>query len=246
MSRNKSYRFTGALFLAVSLITVAGCKKNVPTPAPTEEPKPAELKVMGVNPKEGRSDQTTNVSISGLGFQPGAKVMVGDNVAQDVYVASSTTVRATIPSGLPVGAYNVMVRNPDGKESVLTGGFSVVAPPVVTPPKPADCSLEVIYFDFDRSNLSDDARGQMSRNYDCLKTRKARKVEVQGHTDERGSTDYNLALGQRRADEAKRYLSQLGFSNLTSVSYGEESPAVAESNEDAWSKNRRVEIRILE
>lgn len=105
--------------------------------------------------------------------------------------------------------------------------------------------LEKMFFDFDAYTLTPKAREVLARNAEWLRQNPAARLTVEGHCDERGSDEYNLALGQRRADAAKSYLVSLGIAaeRLTSISYGEERPAVAGSDESAWSQNRRAEFR---
>ncbi|MFO7983204.1 MAG: peptidoglycan-associated lipoprotein Pal [Desulfuromonadales bacterium] len=109
-----------------------------------------------------------------------------------------------------------------------------------------ELSLKRIYFDFDRYTLSSDARKKLENNAKFLRANPRAEVQIQGHTDERGSDSYNLALGEKRARAAHDYLVSLGISEarLSIISYGEERPMVPESNEEAWAKNRRVEFVI--
>lgn len=107
--------------------------------------------------------------------------------------------------------------------------------------------LMPIYFDFDRFTIREDARPILERNASWLKENLAIKVQVQGHADERGSDEYNLALGERRAQSTRGYLVNLGIdpSRLSTISYGEERPADPHHNEEAWAKNRRAEFVIV-
>lgn len=105
--------------------------------------------------------------------------------------------------------------------------------------------LETIYFAFDSWQLDDSAKATLSRDAQLLKENTV-KVVVEGHADERGTTQYNLALGERRAAAVKTYLLSLGVprTQLSTVSYGNERPAVPGHDESAWSKNRRAEIAV--
>jgi len=107
--------------------------------------------------------------------------------------------------------------------------------------------FETAYFDYDKSNLRQDTRDALSRNAAVLKNKKNVKVRLEGHCDERGSAEYNLALGERRAKSALNYLLTLGISadRLSITSYGKEKPAVDGQDENAWSKNRRVEFIVV-
>ncbi len=107
-------------------------------------------------------------------------------------------------------------------------------------------NFERVYFDLDSAQLSGDALEALQQNAAIMQRSPDIKVEIQGHADERGTTDYNLSLGQRRAKSVSGYLSRMGVGSnrLDAVSYGEERPLVTGANEGAWSKNRRAEFRI--
>lgn len=107
--------------------------------------------------------------------------------------------------------------------------------------------LEDIRFDFDKYNISPDARLILKRNYEVLQRAQDAEVFVEGHCDERGTVEYNLALGQRRANAARDYLMGLGMNagQVSTVSYGEERPLDPRQTEDAWAKNRRCHFVIL-
>ena len=108
--------------------------------------------------------------------------------------------------------------------------------------------MKSIYFDFDSFALNADARATLKTNADWLKANPASTVEIEGHCDERGTTEYNLALGAKRARAAMDYLASLGVnsSRLKTISYGEELTACRETSEACYQRNRRdrfVEIR---
>ncbi|MBI4397087.1 MAG: peptidoglycan-associated lipoprotein Pal [Elusimicrobia bacterium] len=111
-------------------------------------------------------------------------------------------------------------------------------------------NMEAIYFDYNKADLRGDARAALKRNAEFLKTvisvSPAVQVRVEGHCDERGTLEYNLALGERRANAVRDYYASLGVSRstLASISYGEERPVCAESSEDCWSRNRRGETTL--
>jgi len=101
--------------------------------------------------------------------------------------------------------------------------------------------LQPVYFDFDKSFIRDDAKAAMKANADWLKANPNAKVRIEGNCDERGTIEYNQALGQRRAASAKKYLTDMGVSakRIALISYGKEKPVCKESTEDCWQKNRR-------
>lgn len=108
-------------------------------------------------------------------------------------------------------------------------------------------AFDTVYFDFDRSDLRQDARNLLSKNAEILlKSKQNIKIKIEGHCDERGSAEYNIALGERRAKSVQQYLITLGVQPdlLSVISYGKEKPAVQGNDEGAWAKNRRAEFLI--
>ena len=105
---------------------------------------------------------------------------------------------------------------------------------------------EDIYFDFDKSTLTPAAQDSLLRKAEWLRENPDATVTVEGHCDERGTNEYNLALGDRRAESAKAFLADLGIdpARLTTISYGEERPVDPRSMEEAWAKNRRAHFVV--
>ena len=106
---------------------------------------------------------------------------------------------------------------------------------------------ESIYFDFDRAELKQEARATLKEKADWLMENPGFSVRIEGHCDERGTNEYNLALGERRANVAVEFLETLGISGnrLSTLSFGEERPAVSGHNEGAWANNRRDEFKLM-
>ncbi len=104
-----------------------------------------------------------------------------------------------------------------------------------------DSAMKDVYFDFDRYNLDNDDRATLRATAEWLKRNPSARVQLEGHSDERGASEYNLALGAKRAQAAKDYLVSLGVSEnrLSTVSYGEEIPVCQDAMESCWQKNRR-------
>jgi len=126
-------------------------------------------------------------------------------------------------------------RGMDGSGTDLSGGVSVP-------------ELEAVYFDYDRAIIRDDQKPTLRGNSSAIVSRDEwRTIVVEGHCDERGSEEYNLALGERRANGVKQYLANLGVpsSRMDTVSFGESKPAVQGHDESAWKWNRRAEFRVI-
>ena len=107
-------------------------------------------------------------------------------------------------------------------------------------------SKRIIYFDFDRSDLREDARTVLAENARRLQGKATARVSIEGHCDERGTVEYNLALGEKRAAAAKDYLVNYGITadRVSTVSFGEERPLDPAGTEDAYAKNRRDEFVV--
>jgi peptidoglycan-associated lipoprotein len=103
-----------------------------------------------------------------------------------------------------------------------------------------------VYFEFDKTTLTPDAREALVKNGEWLRVNRDVVITIEGHCDERGTNEYNLALGDRRAETVKTFLADLGIqpSRLKTISYGEEQPADPNHSESAWAKNRRAHFLI--
>jgi peptidoglycan-associated lipoprotein len=142
-----------------------------------------------------------------------------------------------IPSEIPIDTTTVVDETPTD----------------TTPPTPPsmeslkESQFRQVYFDFDKFNLRPDARSSLDFNYDLLKSFPDVIVKIEGHCDERGTVEYNLSLGEKRANAAKGYLVGLGIpsNRISTISYGKERPVDPRHNEEAWGKNRRCEFRIV-
>lgn len=122
-----------------------------------------------------------------------------------------------------------------GVSGVSVGGTDAAQP---------DALKRVVYFDYDSFDVKPEAAALLEANARYLNANRTRRVNLEGHTDERGGREYNLALGQKRAEAVRRALSLLGVSDaqMEAVSFGEEKPAVTGFDEAAYAKNRRVEL----
>jgi len=124
---------------------------------------------------------------------------------------------------------------------------SATEPPAIPAPPPAEPTAELsdVYFDFDQYAIRGDARSALKRIADLLKSQPNQKLVIEGHCDERGTSAYNLVLGERRAQAAKQYLQDLGLdlSQIHITSYGKERPFCTEHSEACWQSNRRAHFR---
>jgi peptidoglycan-associated lipoprotein len=146
--------------------------------------------------------------------------------------------------------YTITATGPGGSADA-NARVTVNAPP---PPPPAahvptlqelfDAAVKDAYFDYDKADVRTDARDALTQTAQFLRSYPQMKVVIEGHCDERGSTEYNLALGDRRAAAAKQFLTSLGISadRMETVSYGKERPFCSASTEDCWKQNRRAHI----
>jgi len=120
------------------------------------------------------------------------------------------------------------------------------APPP-PPPKLQQSQLKTVYFDFDKYNLRPDAKADLDVNFNLLQQFPDVIIKIEGHCDERGTVEYNLSLGEKRAKAAQDYLVGLGVDagRISIISYGKERPVDPGHNEAAWAKNRRAEFVII-
>ncbi|MDD5451308.1 MAG: peptidoglycan-associated lipoprotein Pal [Desulfovibrionales bacterium] len=104
-----------------------------------------------------------------------------------------------------------------------------------------------VYFDFDKYNIRGDQTPSLDQNANWLKKNPAARIRIEGNCDERGSNEYNLALGERRANSAQEYLTNMGIApeRIETLSYGEERPLCPEHDEECWTKNRRADFATI-
>lgn len=150
---------------------------------------------------------------------------------------------------------NIFVLSSCSKKQVKTGGgieeLDIQGKGEVTPRMGKvdigySASLRLVHFDYDRYNLTEEAQQALKNNVEWLQKNKNIKIQIEGHCDNRGTPEYNVALGQKRAEAVRSYFIDLGISakRLSMVSYGEEKPLNFEETEDAWFQNRRAEFVI--
>lgn len=225
------------IFALGAVMMLGACKKKVAPPPPPPPPPPAAPTAsISANPAtidKGASTtltwQTTNatdVSIDGIGA-------VQPNGSQSVNPTESTT-------------YTLTAKGAGGTQSAttrVTVNQPPPPPPVATGPTEEELfaqNVKDIYFDYDKYDVRADQQTAMQGDVDFLKQHPNIHFTIEGHCDERGSTEYNLALGQNRSDAAKNALVNGGVSsaNITSTSLGKEKPFCTEHNEQCWQMNR--------
>ena len=233
-------------FAALALLPLGGCRKKV-KPVDTDDTDAivdvatpqTELQLAEVSPASIAAGTSAALELYGSGFVDGARVTFSGALADGTTFVDANTLSAVVP-GMVAGAYDVTVTNPDGTRTTLRGGLTVSD--AITPP-PRACGAIKVRFGFDAHDLDADGRAALQGLASCLSGTTGR-VRIEGHCDDRGTTEYNLALGQRRADAVQRVLSGFGVtpSRLSTVSYGEERPVDTSGGEAAWANNRRAEI----
>ena len=255
-----SKRKLTAIGLAITLaMFAAGCKKKVAPPAPA--PPPAEAPPPPPPPPPA-APTVSQFTAEPTSIQRGQSSTLRWEVAGNVTSVSIDngigTVQATgnrrvSPSDSVT--YTLTATGPGGtRTSTATVNVSAPPPPPPPPTPPRTATMEErlsgdvqdAYFDYDKTDIRSDARDALTKDAGAIKAILAdfpnASIVLEGHCDERGSAEYNLGLGDRRASAAKEFLQQLGISadRLKTVSYGKERPQCTDANESCYQKNRRV------
>jgi len=201
------------------------------------------LQVSRVIPDEIEPQTGFSATILGAGLQSRATVSIGPFEGSNVSLTSESRLSVDVPA-LPAGFYDLTVTNPDGESVTLRRALTVQES---TAGADSDCSELTVRFGYNEDGLTSQARGAIDPLVPCYQNQRG-LIRLEGHSDERGTTDYNLALGQRRADAVHRYLVTSGVpvSRLRTVSYGEERPQDRGHDEAAWATNRRVVLLVEE
>jgi len=226
--------------LAAALFTFGCGPKKVTPPPPPPPPPPAaarptvtlQASPTSVNKGESATLSWNSTDATQLSIAPEVGAVTAQGSTKVTPADSTTyTITASGPGGSASATANVAVNAPP--------------PPVEQPKGPTDeerwKAVLDAYFDYDKADIRPDARTALSKTAEFLKSNPAIKVTIEGHCDERGSTEYNLGLGVRRADAVKQYIVSLGVSadRINTTSFGKEKPFCMESNEACWQQNRR-------
>ena len=246
-------RKISAVLLSVSLILfAAGCKKPVPapppppppaTPTPTPPPPPKPALQFSVEPGTIERGQSASLRWS-------VSDATDVSIAPGIGTVSARGDRQISPTDTTT--YTLTASGPGGSDTATATVNVTVPPPPPTPtPVPKKTLSELLatevqdaYFDYDKSDIREDARAVLTHDAEALKQIFAEipdgVVQLEGNCDERGSAEYNIGLGDRRAAAAKDFLVQLGVpaDKVKTISYGKERPACTDSNEACWQKNR--------
>ena len=243
--RRSSLQIIG-LSLFLLLLVGAGCKKKTPPPAPPPPPPPAAAAptaTLAANPTSIERGQASTIEWS---TKDATEITIEPDLGT-VQASGSRSVRPTQST-----TYRLTAKGAGGSVSA-TARVTVTAPPPgptePARPGPVDETLEtawqrriqIILFDYDQFDIRDDQRAAMQGNGEFLLKFANVRVVIEGHCDERGSAQYNLGLGQKRADAIKDFLIAMGVgaSRIRTISYGKEKPACMDANEACWQQNRR-------
>jgi len=255
------YRKMSAVLLALVLIAFAsGCKKKVPPPPPPPPPAPAAAE------PAPRVDRPTinNFTAEPSTIERGQSSTLSWSISNATDMSINSGIGAVQSQGqrqvFPTNTttYTLTARGPGGNDSRSVTVTVSTAPPPPPPTAPRPPTLDAgtllqresqdAFFDYDKSDIRPDARDALTKDAGLLKQIFAQdpnfSVVVEGHCDERGSAEYNLALGDRRSSAAKDMLVQLGVpgDRIRTISYGKERPQCTEATEDCWQKNRRAHL----
>lgn len=222
-------------------LVVAGCNKKPPKATPsTYTPPPAAVKPTvslsadktTINPGESAKLTWTSTDASNVSIAPEVGAVTAQGTTTVTPAKSTTyTVTASGPGGNADATVSIAVNTPAVSEAPKTSSIDELFLQEV-----ADA-----YFDYDSAELRPDARQAIQKDAAFFKQYPTMRVTIEGHCDERGSTEYNLALGQRRANAVMQYLVSLGIpeSRLNATSWGKEKPFCMEATEACYAKNRR-------
>ena len=244
MNRVSKSVYRGAILSAVLAVAfVAGCKKK-PAAAPPPPPPPPPAAVRPTVSLQASPGSITKGDSATLSWTSTDATQL--TISPEVGTVTAQGSTKVTPSDSTT--YTITASGPGGSAEA-TARVAVTTPPPPPPPPPAGPSIDDLflrevkdaYFDFNKADIRPDARQALGQTADFLKAHPEVKATIEGHCDERGSTEYNLLLGDRRAAAVKNYLVQLGISadRLTTTSFGKEKPFCTESNETCWQSNRR-------
>jgi peptidoglycan-associated lipoprotein len=228
------------------VLVIAGCRPKVAAtpPAPPPVAPPAQPTVtLNANPATANSGQTVTLAWSSTN----ATTLTIDPAVGQVAPQGSTPVNPTGSTTYTITATGAGgSATASARVTVNTARAAATPPPATAgPPNVSELFAQNVtdaFFDLDKSDLRDDARQTLTKDAEFLRSYAQVRVSLEGHCDERGSTEYNLGLGQRRAEAAKNFLISLGIAanRIDTTSWGKERPFCTDHNETCWTQNRRA------
>ena len=251
-----------AVFASMLLVTAAGCKKKAPAPPPPPPPQRNEQPTTPPEPPPS-APRISSFTAEPRNIERGQSATLRWSVANATDIAIDQNIGAIQANGsrqvFPSNAttYTLTARGPGGSDtrSVTVEVSAPPPPPAAPPPPPTLSGTELLtreaqdaYFDYDHSDIREDARAALTKDAEILKrifaADRSFTVVIEGHCDERGSAEYNLGLGDRRATAAKEFLVQLGVpaDRLTTISYGKDRPVCTDADEGCYQRNRRAHL----
>jgi outer membrane protein OmpA-like peptidoglycan-associated protein len=241
----RTFSLLGALTMGAAALLATGCPPKKPKEEPIKEVLPtpeATLQVAGIEPAFGPADRAFSAEILGSGFVRGSRVSINGSAVEGAQFMDAHVLDVNVPA-LPAGTYDVTVSNPDGTKSTLKKGLTLTE----RKDTGGGCGPLTVHFDFDSSTLFVGDRKALDALAACVRAGTG-DVRIEGHCDEKGTTEYNLSLGQRRADAVEAYLAGQGLSpgHLHTISYGEERPVDRSGTPEGDAANRRAEITVRE
>jgi peptidoglycan-associated lipoprotein len=232
MTRKSWQTLTGAASLLVVALLLTGCPKK---PAPAAGTGPGS----GAGPSVGAgAGGGAGSGDAGGGAGSGGTIGSGPGTAGGLGTGPGAGAGAGAGAGTGAGA---------GAGGALAGATGTTIPALPPPREFVETSaLRDVYFDFDRYDIRSQDQAILDANATWLKQNEAAVLLIEGHCDERGTNEYNLALGERRAKATRDYLVSVGInaSRITVISYGEERPSCTERTEGCWAKNRRAHFLV--
>ena len=248
MIKRNSYLLAAVLF---GLSFMTGCSKNLMPPEGLDATAPVSSQMSSSsNPRGdvgGDAGRGFNITEQGSGSGFLTEENVGESARSGGFVTGGSNGTGS-DSALGGGSAGRFQSEPFLGNDSGGSGFGAMGDQARTLPFKDTDFLKDIYFKFDKYDLDDESRQILNQNASYLKANSSAAVEVQGHCDERGTNNYNVALGERRAHSTKMYLVSRGVSarRIHTISYGEERPFCFDSNAACWQKNRRAHFRISE
>jgi peptidoglycan-associated lipoprotein len=231
-------------FTAIAVFA-GGCNKKVATtpPAAAPVPTPPPTVTLNVSPATVNPGQTVTLSWSStnatdLDIEPSVgKVAPQGSTPENPTQSTTFTITATGAGGTATATASVDVNGRPAPSAMSPATRSQQGVGDLF-----DQNVKDAYYDLDKSDLRDDARAALTKDAEFLRSYPQVKVSIEGHCDERGSTEYNLGLGQRRAEAAKNYLISLGIpaDRMETTSWGKERPFCNEHDDSCWQQNRRA------